>query len=353
MCNGQLPRETLTFGRATALTAFGVCLAFIAGAAVAGEPLQVTADSTTVRICAGNQLLVGYRYADVPFKPYVEQFCSPAGVNVLRDSPHDHKHHHGLMFAVAVNGVDFWIEVDRAGRQAHRRLGDVCIDGQGGLNRAAFTEDLDWIHPGDQKVLIQEQRTIGVYQAEDLRASLLAWQGRFTLPRGASPATLTGSPYFGLGMRFVQSMDSDGRFLNADGKAGVEGTNNARSKWCAYAAQAEGKPVTVAMFDHPGNLRHPAVWFTMDSPFAYLSATTNLSKEPFTVTGNKPLLLRWAVGLWDGTADASRIDKLYRRWIGLPVNRAAHPLQLSDKQPGGQVPTCDGAEVNGRRWSGS
>ena len=43
-------------------------------------------------------------------KPYADQLFSPAGVQVLRDSPLDHKHHHGLMYALAVDGVNFWEE---------------------------------------------------------------------------------------------------------------------------------------------------------------------------------------------------------------------------------------------------
>ena len=37
--------------------------------------------------------------------------------------------------------------------------------------------------------------------------------------------------------------------------------------------------MTVAMFDHPTNVRHPANWFTMTEPFAYLCATLGLQHE--------------------------------------------------------------------------
>ena len=85
--------------------------------------------------------------------------------------------------------------------------------------------------------------------------------------------TLSGSHYFGLGMRFVRSMDG-GEFFNADGKEGTifRGEERlVRSNWCAYTAAIDGKPVTVAMLGHPDNPRHPTTWFTMAKPFAYLS----------------------------------------------------------------------------------
>ena len=44
-------------------------------------------------------------------KADVNQLFSPAGVEVLRDAPPDHLHHHGLMYGVTVNGVNYWEEV--------------------------------------------------------------------------------------------------------------------------------------------------------------------------------------------------------------------------------------------------
>ena len=79
-----------------------------------------------VSVFDGDRPVLRYRYADVPMKPYVDQLFSPAGVQVLRDSPHDHKHHHALMFATAVDGVDFWSEVGQGfGKEIHESLGDV------------------------------------------------------------------------------------------------------------------------------------------------------------------------------------------------------------------------------------
>ena len=145
----------------------------------------------------------------------------------------------------------------------------------------------------------------------------MTWQSKFELPEGTESATITGSHYHGLGVRFIKSMDSAGRHLNPDGKPGTVFRGNERllrSTWCAYTANADGKPVTVAIFDHPQNHRHPATFFTMTKPFAYLSATLNLHKEPLKVVSGKPLVLRYAVGVWDGKVENDRIDKLYRLW---------------------------------------
>jgi hypothetical protein len=140
-------------------------------------------------------------------------------------------------------------------------------------------------------------------------ATLVTWQAQLETA-GKDSVRLTGSTYFGLGMRFVRSMDVGGQFVNADGKTGVSGTNAARSAWCAYSALADGKPVTVAMFDAPANPRHPATWFTMDQGFAYLAATLDLSRQPLVIEPGKPLKLCYRVAVWDGKTEAAKIAAL-------------------------------------------
>ena len=286
--------------------------------AFADEPMRIETGDTLLSVQAGDRVLLRYRYRDVPFKPYVQEFFTPVGVNVLRDAPHDHLHHHALMFAVAVNRVDFWAETKASGRQEHRSFEDVKTDEHNQVSWAEFTEHLDWISPRKKELLLKERRTIQVPHAERLSASLLTWQSILELPPGNESVSLTGNHYFGLGMRFLKSMDEVGQFLDAgtDSVEVVRGDErNFRSTWCAYTAEADGKTVTAAMFDHPDNPRHPATWFTMAKPFAYLSATLNLHKEALEITVDNPLTVRYGVAVWDGRIEADRIDRLYRRWV--------------------------------------
>jgi hypothetical protein len=86
-------------------------------------------------------------------------------------------------------------------------------------------------------------------------------------------------------------------------------------RWCAYTAKADGKEVTVAIFDSPDNPRHPNRVFTMTRPFAYLSATLNLWKEPMKLDVSKPLALCYGVAVWDGTVKRADIESLYKQWV--------------------------------------
>ncbi|MHC4583414.1 MAG: DUF6807 domain-containing protein [Planctomycetota bacterium] len=284
----------------------------------ADNPMRITIEENAVSTHTGSRVLMRYNYENVPFKPCMHELFSPRGVNVLRDAPADHLHHHALMYAIAVDGVNFWEEQQAPGRQAHRSFANIRIDKQGNVPGASFTEQLNWVNPRSKELMLKEQRTIKVCQPDYFKVTLLSWQSRFGVPSGKESVTLSGSHYFGLGMRFVESMDTGGTLLNAEGKAGetVRGDERiVRANWCAYTAKANSKIVTVAMFGHPNNLRHPTHWFTMTKPFAYLSATLNLHREPLKVLSGKPLDLRYAVAVWDNRIKEEQIEKVYDWWV--------------------------------------
>lgn len=289
----------------------------LAGTEASAAGLRIAQENNAVSVLDGNQPVLRYRYADVPKKPYVDQLYTPSGVQILRDSPDDHKHHHALMYALAVDGVNFWEEHEaNSGRELHKALPELKAVAVDGSSRAMFIEELEWVGPGSEKPLLIEQRTIEVFRRNDLDATLIGWRCRLQTPPGKDTAVITGHHYYGLGMRFLVSMDTGGRFFNADDSPGedVNGQRLTGVKWCAYTAKANGKPVTVAIFDHPFNLRHPAKMFSMTTPFAYLSATLNAWKEPITLKAGEPLDLRYGVALWDGEVDKARVEHLYRRW---------------------------------------
>ena len=291
-------------------------LGIIALGCARAQALDVTQGATNITISATGKPVLVYRHAGYPFKPYAAQLYSPAGVAVLRDSPADHKHHHGLMFALEVNGVNFWEEIPQSGHQIQRTL-DVS-DG-------VITQQLDWQTAAGKSVL-RETRILQPHT--DSNATLLTWQNRLETPADTEAVTLTGHHYFGLGMRFITSMDKVGTFLNASGRPGevVRGTERlVPATWCAYTAPAGGKPVTVALFDHPDNLRYPARMFTMSQPFAYLSATLNLWKEPFVLKTGQPLELRYGIAVWDGQADVQQIEQTYHHWLKLTPKLRPRP----------------------------
>jgi hypothetical protein len=297
---------------------FAVVFVVTMAAAMGAGALEVTDTEGkdlpgVLTISDGDKVVFQYRYVGVPFKPYADVVSTPKGINVVRDAPHDHLHHHALMFAIKVDGVNFWEEHDAPGIQAHRALQRTL--GQTG-DSVSFGERVDWLHNATREVLLQEQRSITVDATKDV--TLVTWRGQFTLPEGKEQAELTGSHYHGLGMRFLESMDKDGEFRNsADAEGQVfRGTEKLvdGAGWCAYTAKADGEIVTIAMFDDPDNPR-PVTWFTMTDHFAYLSATLRYHEQPLTVKAGENVNLRYGVAVWDGKASDKKIAQAYQAWL--------------------------------------
>ena len=279
--------------------------------------LFVFPDSGLAEVRMNEREILQYRFAGVPFKPYVKELRTPSGLNVLLDSPDDHKHHHALMFALGVEGTDFWSETSGCGSQVSQELGTGASGKKDKKGDTTLTDHLSWKQPDGTEVL-KEDRTIRVHSVRDVLPTLLTWESRLTVPEGRAEVKLSGAHYFGLGMRFIREMDGKATFLNADNRAGEIYQGDERltfSRWCAVHGTVGGKPVTAAMFDHPANLRHPARWFTMAQPFAYLAATLDLDARPYVLKGPAPLDLRYGVALWDGHVEAAEIETAYQRWV--------------------------------------
>ncbi|HEY3321285.1 MAG TPA: DUF6807 family protein [Planctomycetota bacterium] len=300
------------------------CASFIAAllllvcvCAFGAEGLQIASNDPAVTVKDGDKLVLEYLISGVTHKPYVRQFLSPSGVNVMRDQVADHIHHHGLMYAIKVDGVNFWEETKGCGKENHKAVSGVGTSVTGGVSAATFTEQLDWTAE-DGKTLLNETRNIIVYKAADIPASLLTWRATLAAPEGKPEIKLGGNHYHGLGMRFLKAMDTGGEFFTPEGKVKGEVVRGdeqlTKSTWIAYGAEVEGKPVTVALFDHPSNPRK-AQWFSMTNPFAYMSATMNLHREPLPVVAGKPAAIVYGVAIWDGRVKAEDVEKVCKRWL--------------------------------------
>ncbi len=309
------PALLLSFATLLGLPRLAPAAAEETGTKTTGKALSIERDQRSVTVKQGDQAVLRYRYAAVPKKPYVAELTSPGGTNIVRDAPADHLHHHGLMFAWGVDGVDFWGEAQGAGVEVHKGW-DLGVETSRGAERAVLKEQLLW-QTADGKVLLQEQRKLTVPAAAKGQPRMLIWQADFTAGDDATAArTIAGSKYHGLGMRFIQSMDAGGRHFNAAGGTGVAGTNGKRAAWNAYTAEVKpGRKVTVVMFSHPANPRHPCEWFTMGEKdaFAYLSGTLGVGTEPLKLEPGKKLTVCFAVAVFEGAADAKQIDAVYRK----------------------------------------
>jgi hypothetical protein len=248
-----------------------------------------------------------------PNKPYIAQLFAPGEqpVPLLVDSPPDHFHHHGLMFALEVDGTDFWSEkgIPNAGRQE-------VLESVSAANGDGFSQHLRWLAT-DGTMLLDETRKVRV-RATGTGADAvhwLDWETTLTPVAGRELARLSGAHYFGLGMRFLPAWADKGEFVWSDAAIppAVGGEKVTPGDWCAVRCAIDGHPVTVLMVSHPANPR-PGEWFTMSKPFCYLSATLNLKNQPATLAKGQSWLLRYGLAVVSTPADHARLAKMAAEW---------------------------------------
>ncbi|NMC18908.1 MAG: hypothetical protein GYA33_00685 [Thermogutta sp.] len=294
------------------------CVLLAASGAAAAEgatgnaALHVQTGDEVCSITWNGKTLMRYRKAVGVPKAYVAELAPPSGRNILRDSPVDHKHHHGLMFALGVDGVVYWEEFAGSGRQVEAGDFQASAAADADAATASLTHTLNWVTSEGKPQLIERRRLRLRYSPQVPQAVLLLWRSELSPADGTESVRLWGRDYFGLGIRFLAAMDGGNDFRNAAGGRGVEGTNKASAEWCAYTAELDGKPVTTVLYDMPGNPRAPAKWFTMTQGFTYISATLGLAEEPLTLTAEQaPLLLQYGVVVFDGAASDAEIQAAY------------------------------------------
>jgi hypothetical protein len=105
---------------------------------------------------------------------------------------------------------------------------------------------------------------------------------------------------------------------SGDGDAAVWGKPAA---WVDLSGTLDGKPVGIACFDHPSNLRHPTCWHARDyglfaaNPFG-LHDFTKAPKGAgrFELPEGKSLTFRHRWLLHAGDAEAARVAERYAAW---------------------------------------
>jgi hypothetical protein len=306
------------------------------GAFAAGPPLRVVIQPSqgTLEVLRGEQKLLVYAYATNQFKPYVRALYTLEGDNILRDAPADHLHHHGLMYAVRVNGTNFWEERQDPGHECSvKLLSHRVATGPTGQPEAVFTQLIHWVAAKDAGLadttpaaLLVEQRTLTLTVDEDQREVGLRWQAEFQAGPAAQKITLSGANYHGLGLRLPVEFDHAAQHQNSEGlpySAAQRGDVTA-ARWSAVSHTINGHEVTIALFNRPSNAGQSR-FFTMLDAFAYLSATQNLDQAPLTYSAGDMFRIDYLLTVSPGRRNREVLTQRYDRWLRAPPGTGNRP----------------------------
>ncbi len=294
------------FGLLSALM-FGALACGVSVSVVAAETLQQHLNASACRwevSYLGRPLLL-YVFGTNQFKPYVKELYTLNGDNVLLDAPHDHLHHHGLMYAITVNGINFWEEARDPGVQ--KPFGTpACGAAEETAPSVWLTQTIHWVHNKDrwsnnsaQAALLIERRNLTLTVNETEQEVALRWQARFELGPATPKVVLSGATYHGLGLRFPRTWDRVARHQNSASLpySAEQKEDVTPAHWSAISHSVDGDDVMVAVFARRMNAGK-SKFFTMLDAFAYVSATQDLRDMPLEYTAGEQFNLDYLVAVY-------------------------------------------------------
>ena len=287
-------------------------------------------------------------------KPTLYPIRTGAGTVITRGFPPeigergDHPHHVGLWFNYGdVNGYDFWNNssaipadrVDKMGRIVHQDITKM-EDGRG---KGVLEVKTQWVTAQNGTPLLDET-TLFTFRAT---ADGMRMIDRRTLLRPAGETISFPDNKEGLiGMRVVRALEDpnekSGEFVDASGKVtkvdaldpkgvtgvytsseGVKGGKvwGTRGKWTTLEGVVDGKPVTIAILDHPGNPGFPTYWHARGyglfaaNPLGQAVFSDGKEKLGFAIKKGQTQLFRYRVLIADKAITPEQMGPLYDAWV--------------------------------------
>ncbi len=287
-----------------------------------GSPqIKLVPEEGRVAVFVGDELFTEYIYQGYE-KPILYPIIGPYGIRMTRDYPmkegtpneaKDHPHHKSIWFGhMKVNDESFWHVGDTAGTTEQTK---ISTEGN-----TIKTEDK--LVGRDGKLVATDSRVIRFYADGDIR--MIDYEVTY---HATESDILFGDNKDGqMGIRMhprlrIKGPVAGGQAINAEGVREAEIWGK-RAAWIDYWAEIDGHTVGIAMFDHPGNLRHPTWWHAREygllsaNPFGIHDFENNDDQHvgDYTLPKGESLTFKHRFVFHPGDYQAAKIDQLYKAW---------------------------------------
>jgi len=274
----------------------------------------------------GDTILWQFNYAQNLPKPFFHPVAATDGSVLTWNSPPDHTWHHGLWFSWKfINRVNYWEPNSQTGQPDGRtQWEDVTIDTR--PDGSATIEMQLKYRVGDAEPVMTEKRVIVASAPDSDGTYHFDWTSTFTAvtdtvaldrtPLPDEPGGEVYGGYAGLSVRLAKGLTD--RQATSD-KGPIQFTPQARYRGKAnaldYMGHIGGRPVGIAICDHPNNLNHPTPWYVIRTEIMSYFSPAVICYQPHTIDAGESLALRYRVIVHTGTWDADRLGREYARFV--------------------------------------
>jgi type 1 glutamine amidotransferase len=238
--------------------------------------------------------------------------------------PPDHPWHRALWFswkslaAGSAKGLNYWEENPETGlSEGLTEIADVRLGNADDFS-ARIEMQVAYRPPGAAPVLT-EKRTLAVSAPDEAGRYRIDWRSAFTaaedvvLDRTPIPGEEGGvgyGGYGGLSVRLIEDPSGSGwRTLDSEGRRSATESHGKAARWLDYSTDfPSGSSGGVAVFDHPGNPRHPSPWYATTGGMVYFSPAF-LFRGPHTLPRGESLTLRYRVLVHPGLGEKEFLER--------------------------------------------
>lgn len=192
-------------------------------------------------------------------------------LEVIPGEDTDHPHHQSLWFAHSeINGHTFWAVRpygDKVpGKTVHQKFSSI----ESGAKEGGFVSENQYV-AGDGKVIMTDTRTVR-FIAPDKPDGPRILDITIAFHASNGPVTFGDQKDAGMAIRVASELQVEkrtgekdkmkagaGHLVNSEGIKDKD-TWGKRARWVDAYGEVGGKPVGVAIMDHPKNPRHPSYW---------------------------------------------------------------------------------------------
>jgi hypothetical protein len=307
-------------------------VAFCQGAPCAEQPVKLIRNGYHIDVLVGGRPFTAFYFDPAVAKPYLFPLRSAQGTIVTRSYPmvtnipgedHNEPHQRAMYFAHGdIDGYDFWGEaafrrwsrhpLSKFGRTVFRELDEM----RSGPVSATIRAEFDLVTPG--RVIASE---IQAYVfGGDQRTRII--DCTFAIVADHGPVRLGDTKEGTFAIRLAKALDSPpGHMVNSNGATGERAVWGKRADWVDDYGNVAGEDVGIAIFDNPGNLRHPTYWHARHygllaaNPFGLKEFTHGRHRGgSYTIPAGGSLTLRYRVFIHQGDLQQAPVAEAYREY---------------------------------------
>jgi len=320
---------------------FALSLSGLLGSIALAEPsVKLTEMEDRLRIEMNGELFTDYiTKGEERYFPLFYPVLGPGQVPMTRKYPleiipgedTDHPHHQSLWFAHSeVNGHSFWAVREYSGKVPGKTVHQKFTKVESGTKEGSFIAENQYV-AGDGTVIMSDTRTVRFLAPSEAKGPRIL---DITIAFHASNGEVTFGDQKDAGMAIRVASDLQvekrtevkdkmlpgaGHLLNSEGIKDKD-TWGKRARWLDAYGEVGGKPVGVAIMDHPKNPRHPTYWHSR----TYGLATANVfGKRHFEsledpkaghliIPAGETVTFRWRFAFHEGDPEKAKVEELYQ-----------------------------------------